>query len=234
MASTLTFESAVMSDLRFALRRLIASPTPTIVVVLTLAVAVGATTVLYSTIDMIWHFLPIADRDGLVSVASVDPRRGEAARLRVSVPDLADMSAQSTTIAAFAGFQLGGASLTGVAVPDRVSTIRATTNLLTMGRSRSGRVRPASGWRSEARPRVVERMVISQGAIPVTGGGLVGLLGAIALAYATAGGMPEVDVRDPANYAGVLLSIALVALAANYLPARRASRVDPAMTLRAE
>ena len=41
-----------------------------------------------------------------------------------------------------------------------------------------------------------------------------------------------IDVRDPTNYIGVALSIPLVALVASYLPARRASRIDPLVALR--
>jgi putative ABC transport system permease protein len=43
-----------------------------------------------------------------------------------------------------------------------------------------------------------------------------------------------VESRDPVTYAGVTLAIAVVTLLATYLPARRASLVDPAITLRAE
>jgi ABC-type antimicrobial peptide transport system permease subunit len=43
-----------------------------------------------------------------------------------------------------------------------------------------------------------------------------------------------VRATDPATYAGVALLLGVVAAAAAAMPARRASRVDPATTLRAE
>jgi ABC-type lipoprotein release transport system permease subunit len=44
----------------------------------------------------------------------------------------------------------------------------------------------------------------------------------------------RVSPTDPLTFGAVALMLALAALAASWIPARRASRVDPAMTLRAE
>ena len=51
------------SELRFALRTLRKNPGPTAVMVSTLGVAVAAATIVYSTIDIVVHLLPIADRE---------------------------------------------------------------------------------------------------------------------------------------------------------------------------
>lgn len=119
----------MIRDLRFALRTLARTPGSTAVVIATLAIAIAAGTIVYSTIDMVVHLLPIAKRDGMVCIISIDTRRSEATRMGVSVPDLADILEQSTTIDGFAGFTLDSATLTGVDVPTRVSIVRATGDL---------------------------------------------------------------------------------------------------------
>ncbi len=116
------------SELRFALRTLRKNPGPTAVMVSTLGVAVAAATIVYSTIDIVVHLLPIADRERIVFIASSDPRRGES-RLGVSVADLVDLVNQSTTVEAFAAFSLDSTNLTGIDVPVRVTIARATSNL---------------------------------------------------------------------------------------------------------
>jgi putative ABC transport system permease protein len=118
----------MMSELRFALRTLRKHPGPTAVMVSTLGVVVAAATIVYSTIDIVVHLLPITDRDRMVFIASSDPRRGET-RLGVSVADLVDLSNQSTAVEAFAAFSLDSTSVTGIDVPVRAAIVRATGNL---------------------------------------------------------------------------------------------------------
>jgi putative ABC transport system permease protein len=126
-----------VSEIRYALRALIKSPGPALVMMLTLGVAVGAATVIYGVIDLVWHFLPAPNQTRLVYAASTDTRivkaegasRSVVLRSPVSVPDLADWSARSTTFEQLAGFRLGSASLTGVDVPQRVTVIGVTANL---------------------------------------------------------------------------------------------------------
>jgi ABC-type lipoprotein release transport system permease subunit len=44
----------------------------------------------------------------------------------------------------------------------------------------------------------------------------------------------EISAFDPLVFVSVPLTILAVAIASSYLPARRAARIDPALTLRAE
>jgi predicted lysophospholipase L1 biosynthesis ABC-type transport system permease subunit len=69
----------------------------------------------------------------------------------------------------------------------------------------------------------------------LTGIGLgVGLVLAFTLAHLVANLLRGVSSSDPAVFAGVTLAIAMVAMAASWLPARRAARLEPMVALRDE
>jgi putative ABC transport system permease protein len=91
-------------------------------------------------------------------------------------------------------------------------------------------VRMALGADAQA----VRRMLIAQGLRPVGVGAAIGLSAGFAAVRVTATALSEVNSRDPATYAGVVLLLALVSLVASYLPARRATAIDPVAALRAE
>ena len=65
-------------------------------------------------------------------------------------------------------------------------------------------------------------------------GGEVGEGAALALSRVLASLVFDVPVRDPLTYLTVAAALALVALAACVIPARKASRVDPMVALRTE
>jgi putative ABC transport system permease protein len=77
-------------------------------------------------------------------------------------------------------------------------------------------------------------MVIGQGMALVLIGLGLGLVAALALSRLMRSLLYEVSVWDPATFAGVALLLALIALLATYIPARRATRVDPLAALRYE
>jgi len=80
----------------------------------------------------------------------------------------------------------------------------------------------------------VLRLVLRDGARIALLGIAFGIAGALALTRLMASLLFEVKPTDPATFAGVAILLALVALAACYLPARRAMRVDPIVALRYE
>jgi putative ABC transport system permease protein len=85
-----------------------------------------------------------------------------------------------------------------------------------------------------ANPRGVMRLVLGQGARLTLAGIVIGLLAALALTRAMASLLFHVRATDPMTYGGVAILLVLVALAACYIPARRAMRVDPMVALRYE
>ena len=85
-----------------------------------------------------------------------------------------------------------------------------------------------------ALPREILRMIFRQGVLIVVPGTVVGVLAAFAIARLIGGFLVGVIPSDPVTYAGVALMMALVALAASYMPARRATKVDPMVALRNE
>ena len=85
-----------------------------------------------------------------------------------------------------------------------------------------------------AQPAAVLRNVMA-GALRLAASGLVlGLAGALALSRAIRGLLFEVSAADPATFLAVALTLGAAAALASWLPARSATRVDPASALRSE
>lgn len=78
----------------------------------------------------------------------------------------------------------------------------------------------------------VQRMVLAEGGVLLGIGLLLGVVGAIVATRLIQGLLFGVTPGDPVTLAGVALAMVLVGLAASWLPARRAARVDPAIAMR--
>jgi putative ABC transport system permease protein len=85
-----------------------------------------------------------------------------------------------------------------------------------------------------AQKRSVRWAVVRQAAGPVATGTVVGLLGALAASRVLESMLFQVGSRDLVTFIAVPTAMALVALIAGYVPARRASRIDPMEALRQE
>ena len=82
--------------------------------------------------------------------------------------------------------------------------------------------------------RDVLRLIMAEAAKLTSVGILIGIVGALALTHVMAGLLFQVKPGDPAILAAVATLLALVALVACYIPARRATQVDPMIALRYE
>jgi ABC-type antimicrobial peptide transport system permease subunit len=82
--------------------------------------------------------------------------------------------------------------------------------------------------------RNVRLMVLRQVGIMLLIGGVIGIAGALALGSAAGSLLYGVQGRDPVIFITAALLLSLFAFAAGYIPALRASRVDPLHALRYE
>ncbi len=82
-----------------------------------------------------------------------------------------------------------------------------------------------------ARPSDILRMVLGAGLRPLLAGAAIGLAGGLLLSRAVAGLLFKVTPADPLTFVVAAAVILTAGLAAAWLPARRACRVDPAIAL---
>jgi putative ABC transport system permease protein len=85
-----------------------------------------------------------------------------------------------------------------------------------------------------AQQRDAIRIIFRQGALLLAGGVGLGLAGAVALSGVLESQLYQIRAADPATMTGSVLVLSIVSMAACYIPARRAARVDPILALRRE
>jgi putative ABC transport system permease protein len=85
-----------------------------------------------------------------------------------------------------------------------------------------------------AQESTVLRLVVREALALATLGVAIGAISAYYLSAMLGTMLFEIPPGDPATLAAVSALLLLVALAASYVPARRATRVDPVMALRSE
>jgi putative ABC transport system permease protein len=133
------------------------------------------------------------------------------------------LAQQRFSLALFSGFSLLALTLVAVGL----YSIMAYS---VTARSREMGVRIALG----ARPAEVRRLVVVEGLVLLAGGLALGLPAAVLGARLLRALLYGISPTDPATIAAVAGILGLVAVAAAYVPARRATRVDPVVALRGE
>jgi putative ABC transport system permease protein len=120
----------MLQDLRFALRQLLKSPGFSLVAILTLALAIGANTAIFSAIDaVLLHPLRYPDPDRLVIVQETLPRYSLHG-IAPTVADYAEFRRQATCFTAMAAVTRAAATLTGDGLPEDVPAQRITASAL--------------------------------------------------------------------------------------------------------
>ena len=85
-----------------------------------------------------------------------------------------------------------------------------------------------------AQSKDVLRMVVGQGLILALTGIAIGLIASFALTRLMKGLLFGVSATDPVTFFGISLLLTLIGLLASWIPARRATKVDPLVALRYE
>jgi putative ABC transport system permease protein len=83
-----------------------------------------------------------------------------------------------------------------------------------------------------AKPRDIGRLVVGQGFVPVLMGLVAGLAVAAGLARLIANMLFGISPTDPMTFTAVPVALLAIAMIACYVPARRATRLDPVVALR--
>lgn len=83
-----------------------------------------------------------------------------------------------------------------------------------------------------AQPRMIFKMILHQGLRLAGTGAALGIAGALVVSHLMRGLLYGVSPADPLTFLGVILLFGLVALVACYIPAWRATHVDPSIALR--
>ena len=85
-----------------------------------------------------------------------------------------------------------------------------------------------------AQPHQVSGLFVRRGILLASVGGAVGVVAAMGLSRSLSSLLFGVTALDPATYVASAIIVSAAALIASYIPARRASSVDPMESLRAE
>jgi len=156
-------------------------------------------------------------------VAALDPN--------LPITDVVPLSERVTDSIAQRRFATGllGA-FAGIALLLAVLGLYGVMSYLVAQRTREFGIRLALG----AQWRDLLRLVLGQGMRLVAFGLVLGLGGALALSRVVEAQLYQVSPQDPLTFAAVALLLAIAAALACWLPARRATKVDPITALRAE
>jgi putative ABC transport system permease protein len=167
--------------------------------------------------------------------AIAEPLRSEIASLAPSMPifEVREMEQSLETLNGFLIFELAAGLAGALGFLGLILAVVGVFGVISFSvsqRTHEIGIRMALG----AGARSVLKMILRQGALIVSVGLGLGILLALGMARLVGNFLEGVSPFDPLTYVCVTLSLAAVALLASYVPARRATRVDPMVALRYE
>ena len=119
----------MVSDFRLAIRTLTRAPGFAIVIVLTLALGIGANTAIFSVVNaVILRPLAYPQPDRLVHISSQFPKQGFD-QFWISPPEFLELQGRSRAFSFIGGFSIGQSNLTTPDRPRRVSSARVSSEL---------------------------------------------------------------------------------------------------------
>ena len=171
-----------------------------------------------------------AARDPAIAIASVRTATRELDP-EIAIPNV--LLTETALAATIDGPRFNMALLTAFAVIGLVLAavgLAAVIGYEVTERTHEIGIRMALGARTES----VRRLAMKHGLRPALVGMVLGVIGALAATQLTASMLYGVEPRDPLTFVAVVVLLVLVAVGAAWLPARRATRVDPIVALRAD
>jgi putative ABC transport system permease protein len=246
----------LLQDLRYALRLLRRSPGFAAAAILTLALGMGANTVMFSVLNtVLLRPLPYPQPDRLVQVWETDSRLNFN-RGPVSPYHFLEWRKASQTFVHIATYDFNSMVLAGQKTPRRLGALFVTADFFDVlgvsplkgrtflpgediygviafsvaQRTHEIGVRMALG----ADKADVLRLILRQSARIAVLGLATGTGAALLATRALSSLLFGVKADDPAIFFGVAASLLVVVLAASYVPARKATQVDPLIALRYE
>ena len=204
---------SLVRDLRYTFRSLRRNAGFATFAILIAGLGIGASSTVFSVVNtLLLRPLPFEDPGRLVWIANRDTSGLSGQTTQVG--HMLDLRERTQSLSALAGyFALYG--LISYSVNQRTQEIG---------------IRMALG----ASARDVQTRIIVQTLWLAAIGMTIGVAASWALARSLSGLLFGVTATDPATFLGMLLVLTMVATAAGYLPARRASRIDPLVALRAD
>jgi putative ABC transport system permease protein len=157
------------------------------------------------------------------AVAAVDKNQP----IQLIIP-MDDLLADSVSARRFTMLLLGGFSALSLMLA--MMGVYGVVSYAVAQRTQEIGVRIALG----AQGRDVLRLILAQGLKPVVIGSVAGLIAALALGRVLSSLLYGVTATDPATFVIVIFLLLFAAMLACYLPARRATKVDPMVALRFE